>query len=79
MHWELWDAISRNQLAAYETEAGALAGVRDLVDEGWKAAELLLIVDDRALADEEVPPAVSGDELVRRARAAHEPTARRMA
>ena len=79
MHWELWDAVSRNQLAAYETEAAALAGVRDLLDEGWKATELLLIFDDSALADEDLPPAVSGDELVRRAGAAHEPPSRRTA
>ena len=79
MHWELWDAISQNQLAAYETEAAALAGVRDLIGEGWKAAELLLIFDDPTLADEDVPSAVSGDELTRRAGAAHEPPARRTA
>ncbi len=79
MHWALWDAISRNQLAAYETEAAALAGVRDLLDEGWKAAELLLIFDDPALAEEDVPPAVSGNGLIRRARAAQEPPSRRTA
>jgi len=79
MHWELWDAISRNQMAAYETETAALAGGRDLLDEGWKAAELLLIFDDPALADEDVPPAISGDELIRRAGVAHEPTVRRTA
>ncbi len=79
MYWELWDAISRNQLAAYETEAAALAGVRELIGEGWQATELLLIFDDPALADEDLSPAVSGDDLVRRAEAAHEHPVRRMA
>jgi hypothetical protein len=64
---ELWDAVSRNITSDFETEAEALAYVRVLVQQGWKAAELLLIFDDPALAVEDLPAAVSGDELARRA------------
>ena len=73
---ELWDAVSRNITSDFETEAEALAYVRVLVQQGWKAAELLLIFDDPALAVEDLPAAVSGDELARRAEDAVAPKRR---
>jgi hypothetical protein len=67
MNWEIWDAVSRNIICDFATEAEAMAYVRVLLEQGWKTGELLLIFDDPALADEDLPPAVSGEELARRA------------
>ena len=39
MLWEVWDAVSRNIIADFETEAEALAYVRVLIGQGWKAYE----------------------------------------
>ena len=51
MHFELWDLQSRNLLADFDTEADALAGVRDLlaINAPDMADELILIwrEDDR--------------------------------
>jgi hypothetical protein len=76
MCWEIWDAISGNIISDFETESEALAYVRALIEQGWKADELLLIFDDPALADEDLPPAISGDELARRAAATATPVHR---
>ena len=65
MIWEVWDAVSRNALADFDTQAEALAAVRDLVGGGWKTDEILLIPDDPDLPVEAHPPAVTGDELAR--------------
>jgi hypothetical protein len=70
MIWEVWAIPTSNLIAAEESEAEALAVVRDLLSEGWKPSELVLILDDPALADEGLPPGVTGDELCRRAEAA---------
>lgn len=71
MIWEVWDAVSRNAIADFETEAEALAAVRSLVEDGWKVDDLLFMVDDPAWADEDVPLAITGDELARRAEISH--------
>jgi len=67
MIWELWDAVSGNAISDFETEAEALAYVRALIDDGWKIDEILFMVDDPAWADEDVPLAITGDELARKA------------
>jgi len=67
MIWEVWDAVSRNAIADFKTEAEALAAVRSLVEDGWKVDDILFMVDDPAWADEDVPQAITGDELARRA------------
>jgi hypothetical protein len=79
MNWEIWDAVSRNIISDFETEAEALAYVRALMGQGWKADELLLMVDDPAWADEDVPLAITGDELTRRAGIVSESPTRRTA
>lgn len=79
MTWEVWAVPTSNLIAAEDTEAEALAVVRTLLTEGWTPAELVLIFDDPALADEDLPPGVSGDELARRAEAAGNPPTRRTA
>jgi len=51
--------------------------VRDLLELGWKPADLSLMYDEPALEVEELPPAISGDELARRAEAARSDAIRR--
>jgi hypothetical protein len=41
--------------------------VHQLLGVDWKADELVLIYDDPALADEDLPPGLTGEELARRA------------
>ena len=79
MCWELWDAVSGNIISDFETESEALAYVRVLLKQGWKADELLLMFDDPALAVEDLPKAISGDELARRANIVAESPTRRTA
>jgi hypothetical protein len=79
MYWEIWDLVSRNMQASETTEAAALAVVRRMMAEGWTADELVLLVDDPALADEDLPPGVTGEELARRAGAADPNSTRRTA
>jgi hypothetical protein len=67
--WMIWHLPSNNALADAETEHEALAIARDIVGEGSAYADLLLIFDDPALADEDLPPGVTGDELARRVEA----------
>ena len=73
MCWEIWDAVSRNIISDFETEADALTYVRVLIGQGWKADELLLL-DDPALEDEDLPMAISGDVLARRMETVLSPT-----
>ena len=65
--WALWDLETGNAIGDYETESEALALVRELVGKGWPVNALVLIFDDTAIANEDVPRGVSGDELARRA------------
>jgi hypothetical protein len=67
MTWEVWAIPTSNLIAAEATEAEALAVVRQLLASDWAPDELTLIFDDPSLADEELPPAVTGDDLARRA------------
>jgi hypothetical protein len=79
MCWELWDAVSGNIISDFETESEALAYVRVLLKQGWKADEILLMFDDPAVTDEDVPLAITGDELARRAGIVTESPTRRTA
>ena len=67
MNWELWAIPSGNLIAATETEAEALGIVRDLLPADWRPDELSLIFEDESKAVEDLPPALSGDDLARRA------------
>lgn len=77
--WELWDTDTANLIADFDTESEALACVRDLIGKGWPIAYLSLVYEDSALADEELPPGVHGEELARRAEAAGNDPVRRTA
>jgi hypothetical protein len=79
LQWELWDLDSANQLNAFETEAEALAFVHELLSLGWKADELTLLFEDESGPVEELPPALTGDELARRVASLGAPNARRTA
>jgi hypothetical protein len=67
MTWEVWAIPTSNMITAKPTEAEALAVVRQLLAVDWRADELVMIYDDPALADEDLPPGVTGEELARRA------------
>jgi len=63
-------------IAAEASEVEALAVVRDLLGSDWTPDELTLIYDDPSLADEELPLAVTGEELARRAGVVRDPARR---
>lgn len=67
MHWEPWSIPTANMITDRATEAEALGVVRELLATGWTADEPSLIAEDETLPVEALPPALSGDELVRRA------------
>lgn len=66
MFWGVWAVPTGNLIAAKTTEAEALAVVRGLLAVDWDASELTLIFDDPSVPDEELPPALTGDEVARR-------------
>lgn len=68
--WELWDTESGNLVGWRESEAEVLALIRELVGKGWPVGVLALTVEDETLPVAALPPAVTGDELARRAEAA---------
>ena len=53
--------------------------VRDLLAADWTRDELTVIVDDESLNIEDLPPAITGDELVRRIALLDAPASRRTA
>jgi hypothetical protein len=67
--WAIWDLVSANALADFESESEALSFVRELIGKDWKADELVLIYDDPMVADEDLPLGVTGEDLARRATA----------
>lgn len=67
MRWELWDVESGNLVGERDSEAEALALVRDLTQRGWPVGALSLLAEDETVPEEELPPAVTGEELARRA------------
>ncbi|MFN8633271.1 MAG: hypothetical protein U0893_05390 [Chloroflexota bacterium] len=67
MHWELWDVESGNVIGFRDTEADALELVRELLHKGWPTHVLSLQVEDSDVDVEKLPPAISGEELARRA------------
>jgi len=79
MIWEVWDIETGNMVGFRDTEAEALALVRDLVDKGWPMAALSLLADDESLTADSLPPAVSGDDLARKAGLADTDPSRRTA
>jgi hypothetical protein len=79
MQWEVWSIPTSNLLAAKTSEAEALVGARRLLASDWAPDELTLIVDDPSLAAEDLPQAVTGAELARRASAPLDGRARRTA
>ena len=79
MRWELWDIESGNLVGERDTEADALALVRDLIEKGWPVGALSLLAEDEAVPDEALPPGVTGEELARRAEDAGADPVRRTA
>jgi hypothetical protein len=79
MHWELWAIPTMNLISARATESEALALVRELLAKGWQPNELSLIAEDDVSPAEDLPPALSGAELVQRATASGATATRRTA
>ena len=79
LHWELWHVTTANQLDTFETDVAALALVRELLSLGWRADDLTLIFDDPSVPVEQLPPAITGDDLARRVAALETRDARRTA
>ena len=79
MQWEVWAIPTSNMIAAEASEARALAVVRDLLASDWTPDELTLIADDESLDIEDLPPAITGDDLVRRIALLDSPPSRRTA
>jgi hypothetical protein len=70
MHWELWDTESGNMVGDYDSEAEALAVVREAVRRhGPSVANTLALgaeFEDEGGDDADLPPVVQGAELVAR-------------
>ena len=70
MHWELWDTESGNLVGDYDSEADALAVVRDAVHRHGAVSVTTLALGaehDEAVSDADLPPVIRGIELVARA------------
>jgi hypothetical protein len=72
MHWELWDTESGNMVGDYASEAEALTVIRDALQRHGSSVVAVLALgaehDDEAGSDDELPPVISGQELVALAR-----------
>jgi len=79
MHQELWAVPTMNMIASRSTEAQALELVRELLAKGWQPNELSLITEDDAVSADDLPPAITGDELARWAATATAPSVRQTA
>jgi hypothetical protein len=74
MHWELWSLNAGNLIRDYDTEAEALATVRDLLADGWSADDLglgLEFDDGEEIDDDKLPPVLTGSVLAARAEEGH--------
>jgi hypothetical protein len=74
MHYEIWALNTGNLIRDYDSEAEALAMVRDLIADGWDATDLGMNLewdDGEDGDDSQLPPALSGAALA--ARAANQP------
>jgi hypothetical protein len=78
-YWEVWHLASANLLADFETEAEALALVRELIDQGVAPVDLSMGFDDPAIDINDLELALTGEELARRAEAAGSDPIRRTA
>ncbi len=71
MHWELWDTESGNMVGDYASEAEALNVVRDALRRHGSSVVVMLALgaehDDDAGNDDDLPPVISGQDLVARA------------
>ncbi len=66
-HYEVWELESRSLVATYPSETEALALVRQLLERGWTADELVLAAENERFAPQDLPPFLTGDALARAA------------
>jgi hypothetical protein len=71
MHWELWDTESGNLVGDYDSEADALAVVRDALRKQGPSVVATLALgaehDDESGLDSDLPPVIRGTALATRA------------
>ncbi len=67
MSWELWDIESGNLVGHRDSEADALMLVRELGQIGWPMDALALFAEDDPRQVDQLPFAIVGSVLVRRA------------
>jgi hypothetical protein len=69
MYYQLWSIEAGNRIADFKTEAEGLAMVRELLQVGWSADDLALgaFHEDGDPDRPDLPPALSGTELLSRA------------
>jgi hypothetical protein len=83
MHFELWDTQTANLVGTYDSEAAAMAVVREaLRRHGPELVRTLALGaehDDEGGEDAALPPVIGGEELLARLGAEDGPTARRSA
>jgi hypothetical protein len=70
MHWELWDTESGNMVGDYDSEAEALAVVREAVRRHGPGVVATLALgaehDDEGGDDATLPPVIHGTQLITR-------------
>jgi len=67
--YEVWELETRSLVAAYPSEVEALALIRQMLEYGWTADEIVLAAENEGFEPEELPPFLTGDALAQAARA----------
>lgn len=65
--YEVWELEASSLVAAYPSEAEALALVRRLLTSGWAADRLVLAAENESLEPSELPPPLTGPALAEHA------------
>lgn len=63
--YEVWELETSSLVAAYPSEAEALALVRQLLGAGWSADQLVLAAENERLDPENLPAPLTGELLAR--------------
>ena len=63
--YEVWELETRSLVAAYPTQAEALALIRQMLEYGWTADEIVLAAENERFEPADLPPPLTGAALVR--------------
>jgi hypothetical protein len=64
--YEVWELETRSLVAAYADEAAALALIRQMLEYGWTADEIVLAAEDERFEPQDLPAPLTGPALVER-------------